>query len=88
MNVNNYSLSEISRIVESNDIKILSCFLDRKPGTNILDVILKLNNDELSPLIQAFMRYDYHVKAVYMDQSEIGDIYKDRFDQFMKFMNI
>ena len=88
MNVNNYSLSEISRIVESNDIKILSCFLDRKPGTNILDVILKLNNDELSPLIQAFMRYDYNVKAVYMDQSEIGDLYKDRFDQFMKFMNI
>ncbi|MDO8951667.1 MAG: CBS domain-containing protein [Draconibacterium sp.] len=88
MNVNNYSLSEISRIVESNDIKILSCFLDRKPGTNILDVILKLNNDELSPLIQAFMRYDYNVKAVYMDQSELSDLFKDRFDQFMKFMNI
>jgi acetoin utilization protein AcuB len=88
MNVNNYSLSEISRIVESNDIKILSCFLDRKPGTNILDVILKLNNDELSPLIQAFMRYDYDVKAVYMDKSEISDLFKDRFDQFMKFMNI
>lgn len=88
MNVNNYSLSEISRIVESNDIKILSCFLDRKPGTNILDVILKLNTDELSPLIQAFMRYDYDVKAVYMDQSELNDLFKDRFDQFMKFMNI
>lgn len=88
MNVNNYSLSEISRIVESNDIKILSCFLDRKPGTNILDVILKLNTDELSPLIQAFMRYDYDVKAVYMDQSELSDLFKDRFDQFMKFMNI
>lgn len=88
MNINNYSLSEISRIVESNDIKILSCFLDRKPGTNILDVILKLNTDELSPLIQAFMRYDYDVKAVYMDQSELSDLFKDRFDQFMKFMNI
>ena len=88
MNLNNYSLSEISRIVESNDIKILSCFLDRKPGTNILDVILKLNSDELSPLIQAFMRYDYDVKAVYLDQSELSDLFKDRFDQFMKFMNI
>lgn len=88
MNVNNYSLSEISQIVESNDIKILSCFLDRKHGTNMLDVILKLDNDELSPLIQAFIRYDYSVKAVYLDQSELKDLYKDRFDQFMKFMNI
>ncbi len=88
MNVNNYSLSEISKIVESNGVKILSSFIDRKPGTNVLDVILKLDNDELSALIQAFMRYDYNVKAVYLDQSEIGDLYKDRFDQFMKFMNI
>lgn len=88
MNVNNYSLAEISQIVESNDIKILSCFLDRKHGTNILDVILKLDNDELSPLIQAFIRYDYNIKAVYLDQSELKDLYKDRFDQFMKFMNI
>jgi CBS domain-containing protein len=88
MNVNNYSLSEICQIVESNDIKILSCFLDRKHGTSNLDVILKLDNDELSPLIQAFIRYDYNVKAVYLDQSELKDLYKDRFDQFMKFMNI
>lgn len=88
MNENNYSLSEISKIVESNDVKILSSFIDKKPGTNVMDVILKLDNDELSPLIQAFMRYDYNIKAVYLDQSEIGDLYKDRFEQFMKFMNI
>ena len=88
MNENNYSISEIGKIVESNDVKILSSFIDKKPGTNVMDVILKLDNDELSPLIQAFMRYDYNVKAVYLDQSEIGDLYKDRFEQFMKFMNI
>lgn len=88
MNVNNYSLSEISRIVEGNDAKILSCFLDRKHGTNMLDVILKLDKEDLSQVIQAFMRYDYNVKAVYLDKSEIKDLYKDRFDLFMKFMNI
>jgi len=88
MDVNNYSLSEISQIVESNDVKILSSFMDRKHGTNVLDIILKLNKEDLSPVIQSFMRYDYNVKAVYLDQSELKDLYKDRFDQFMKFMNI
>ena len=88
MNENNYSLSHISQIVESNDIKILSCFTDRKHGTNVMDVILKLDKEDLSPLIQSFIRYDYNVKAVYLDQSELKDLYKDRFDQFMKFMNI
>lgn len=88
MNVHDYSLVEISQIVESNGMKILSCFLDRKPGTTNLDVILKLDHEELSPLIQTFMRYDYNVKAVYLDHSMLSDLYKDRFDQFMKFMNI
>lgn len=88
MNVNDYSLAEISQIAESNDVKILSCFMDRKPGNSYLDVILKLDREDLSPLIQAFMRYDYNVKAVYLDNSMLNDLYKDRFDQFMKFMNI
>ena len=88
MDVNNYSLSEISQIVESNDVRILSCFMDRKHGTNFIDVILKLNKEDLSPVIQSFMRYDYNVKAVYLDQSELKDLYKDRFDLFMRFMNI
>jgi acetoin utilization protein AcuB len=88
MDATNYSLSEISRIVEGNDIKILSSFMDKKPGTNVLDVILKLDKVELSSLIQSLMRYDYNVKAVYLDQSEFGDLYKDRFDLFMKYMNI
>ena len=74
MNENNYSLSEISQIVESNDVKILSCFTDRKPGTHVMDVILKLDKEDLSPVIQSFMRYDYNVKAVYLDQSELKDL--------------
>lgn len=88
MNVNDYSLQEISKIVESNGAKVLSSFLDRKPGTSNLDVILKLDKEELSPIIQAFMRYDYNVKAVYLDNSMLDDLYNDRYDQFMKFMNI
>ncbi len=88
MNINDYSLSEISQIVESNDTKILSFFMNRTPGTNNLDLILKLDKEDLSPVIQSFMRYDYNVKAVYLDHSMLNDLYQDRYDQFMKFMDI
>ena len=88
MNANDYSLNEISKIVEENGAKILSSFMDRKPGTSNLDIIMKLNKEDLSPVIQALMRYDYHVKAVYQDHSMLTDLYQDRFDLFMKFMNI
>ena len=88
MNADDYSLTQISKIVEENGVKILSCFMDRKPGTTNLDIILKLDKEDLSPIIQGFMRYDYNVKAVYQDNSMLNDLYKDRFDLFMKFMNI
>ena len=88
MNANDYSLTQISQIVESNDTKILSFFMNRIPGTTNLDVILKLDKEDLSPVIQTFLRYDYNVKSVYLDHSMLNDLYKDRYDQFMKFMNI
>ena len=62
--------------------------MDRKPGTSNLDVILKLDKEDLSPVIQSFMRYDYNVKAVYLDDSMLSDLYQERYEQFMKFMNI
>lgn len=88
MNEYDYSLAEISKIAESNGYRILSIFLDRKPGTHALDVIMKLDKDELSALIQAFMRYNYTVKAVYLDQSMLSDLYMERYEQFMKYMNL
>lgn len=88
VNSNDYSLTEISKIVESNDTRILSSFLNRKPGSSTLDVVLKLDKEDLSSVIQTFLRYNYNVKGVYLDDSKLTDLYKDRFDQFMKFMNI
>jgi len=88
MNENNYSLSQISQIVESNDTRVLSFFMNKLPGTNTLELVLKLDKEDLSSVIQAFMRYDYHVKGTYLDHSMLIDLYQDRYDQFMKFMNI
>lgn len=88
VNVADYSLTEISRIVESNDTKILSFFLNPQPGGNTLELILKLDREDLSPVIQTFMRYNYNVKAIYLGHSMLNDLYKDRYDQFVKYMNI
>ena len=88
MNLNDYSLVEISRIVENNGSKVLSSFIDRKSGTSNLDVILKLDSEELSAVIEAFTRFGYTVKDVFLDNSMINDLYDDRYDQFMKYMNI
>jgi acetoin utilization protein AcuB len=85
----NYSLSQISQIIEGNDARILSLYI-HKPShlSKELDVTIKVNKVDLSAIIQTFTRYDYYIKATYMDQSQINNLYDDRYDQFMKYINI
>jgi len=83
-----YSLSQIAQIVESNDAKILSFFVSRpSESSKELDVTIKLNKMDLSGVLQTFTRYDYNIKATYMDDSRINNLYDDRFDQFMRYLN-
>lgn len=88
LNAVDYSLSQISQIVESNDAKILSLFTQLGENTNEMEVTLKLNIIDVSSIIQTFVRYDYNIKAVYMDNSLLKDMYSERYDLFMKYMDI
>jgi len=87
LNIHDYSLSEIARIVESNDAKILSLYISSHTDSNKLEVTIKINRTDLSAIIQTFNRYNYTIKASF-HQSEYVDDLKDRFDSFMSFLNI
>jgi len=88
LNSIDYSLSQIAQIVEGNDAKILSFYISQESESKLMTVTLKINVIDLSAIIQTFVRYDYDIKAVYMDDSIIQNLYDDRLDQLMKFMNI
>lgn len=84
---NDYSLSQIAQIVESNNAKILSLYTKSPENSIEMDVTLKINLTDISSIIQTFVRYDYNIKAVYMDASLIHDMYSERYELFMKYMN-
>jgi acetoin utilization protein AcuB len=84
----NYSLSQIAQIIESNDAKVLSLYVVHRNDSSEMDVTLKVNVTDVSSIVQTFARYDYTIKAVYMDDSLINDMYNDRFGQFMKYLSI
>lgn len=88
LNSIDYSLSQIAQIVEGNDAKILSFYVNQEEDSKVMNVTLKINVVDLSSIIQTFVRYDYNIKAVYMDESIIQNLYDDRYDQLIKFMNI
>jgi acetoin utilization protein AcuB len=56
-----FSISEISRIVESDGALILHLNMIIKPDSSMLQVTIHLNKKEISVIIAAFERYDYTV---------------------------
>jgi acetoin utilization protein AcuB len=87
MNHHDYVLSEIARIVEGNDAKILSCSVTSSSDSTQLEVTVKINKKDLRPILQTFTRYNYNIKASF-HQSEFPDEFQDRYDSFMNFLNI
>jgi len=87
MSSNDYSLSEIARIVESNDAKILSLFLSSAPDTTKIEVTLKINRVDLSAVVQTFLRYNYLIKATFSEPDDHDDL-RERFDSLMNYLNI
>lgn len=87
MNELDYSLSQIAQIVEGNDGKILSCYLNSLPESTRIEVTVKVNKTDISGILQTFNRYNYTVRASF-HQSEFSDDMKNRFDSFMNYINI
>lgn len=84
---NDYSLTEIANIVESNDAKILSMYLASHPDSTKIEITLKLNKMDIAPVLQTFNRYQYVVKDSFFE-NEYFDNLKDRYDSFLHYLNI
>jgi CBS domain-containing protein len=87
MSYNDYSLTEIANIVESNDAKILSTFIITHPQSVKMDLYLKINRNEIDSILKTFTRYDYFIKAVFTENNESGNL-KERYESFIKYLNV
>lgn len=87
LNQNDYSLTEISQIVESNDAKVLCLYLTSYNDTTKIDITLKINKLDITAVLNTFNRYNYIVKASFTEHKYIEDL-KDRFDLLMNYINM
>lgn len=86
-NETDYSLEQIARIVESNDAKILNCYISPHSESTKLEVSLKINKMNIYPVIQTFERFDYKILASFTEKDYNDDI-KERYDSLMNYLNI
>ena len=84
---NDYSLSQIAQIVESNDARILSAHAANNYEGN-LDVTLKINRAEINGVIQTFQRYGYIIKSNFQINNFYQEDLRNRFDSLMNFLKM
>ncbi len=86
MNQNDYSMSEIASIIESNNAKILSSYITSVPDSTKMELTIKINITELDSIIADLRRFEYKVMASYNDGNSKDDL-MERYESLMRYLN-
>jgi len=87
MERNNYSFSEISRLVETNDAQITQLNTNDDPQTGLMEVTLKLNKTEISDIVATFQRYEYNVKYYFGEELYENEL-RTNYDNLMNYLKL
>jgi len=84
---NQYTLGEITRIIESEGAQVLSAIAVVAPDPERVEVTLKINRIDLTRILAGFYRHNFDVKASY-HQSEFQPDLQSRYDAFMNYLKM
>ncbi len=84
--INEYSFSEISQIVESNNAKLLGAFISEM-NDDLVKITVKIAITSQNAIIQTFRRYSYTIISGSEDDTYIEKL-KERSQYLDKFLNI
>jgi predicted transcriptional regulator len=82
-----YSLAEMSRLVESNNAQIvqLNSYFDESNGSII--ITLKINKDEAQSIIATFQRYDYEL-VQYFGKTPLHNDIEAHYHHLMNYLDV
>jgi hypothetical protein len=83
-----YTLTEIARIVESNNAHVTTLSVMPISGGADLLVSLKLDVNDLSAVLRSFERFNYRIVYYYMREGEVTDTQKERLDELLYYLEM
>ena len=83
----NYSLAEISRIVESNDAQITQLNTYTDSDTGIMQITIRVSKLEVSDIVSTFQRYEYNIKYYFGEELYENEV-KTNYDNLMNYLKI
>jgi len=88
MPTRDYTLSQIAQIAENNNIIILSSYIRYCSDFNKIQLTLKLNKTEIEDLKHSFERYDYKIIYIFKESQVMDEMYQERLDELLRYMNV
>ena len=85
-NAQDYSMSQIAQIVESNNGKLLGLFVSEADIENV-QVTIKIALGSMNDIIQTFRRYNYEIVSEHHEDNYLNNL-KERSDYLDKYLNI
>lgn len=84
-----YSLAEISRLVESDNAKILSSYFTGNTYLNneSASLTLKINRESITSIVATLERFGYIVEASYAHEP-VESIEQERYNMLMKYLSV
>lgn len=83
-----FSLAEISRLVESNEAKVMSMYTEADSiDANMMQVTIKVNTIDLTRIVATFVRFEIKVLATFHDY-ETQKFESHRIDHLLKYLEI
>ncbi|MCJ8164740.1 CBS domain-containing protein [Pontibacter sp. E15-1] len=83
-----YSLSQISRLIEEENVKILSAYVAQdEMDPYKIKLTLKLNTTDPTRIIATLERFEYRITAQFNDGHD-NDVGRDRLDMLLKYLDI
>ncbi|MEE2953764.1 MAG: CBS domain-containing protein [Bacteroidota bacterium] len=86
MHEKDYNMSEISRIIESNNAKILSSYITSNSESTKLELTIKVNKLDIRDIISDLERFEYTLMASFSKKEDYPGLL-DRFEGLMRFLN-
>ncbi|MCL7987664.1 CBS domain-containing protein [Sphingobacterium sp. lm-10] len=87
MDSRDYTLSQVSHIIESENTRILSISSRQLPDSDRLEMTIKVNKNNIAAIVASLWRFDYVVKATFNDGSDKNDI-QDRYNLLMNYLEL
>lgn len=82
-----YSLADLARVVESEGLKIIH-LMTKLDGTSMeMTITITLNHNDLKSLVGILENKRYFISQYY-NETGVNDILKDRYENLMHFLNI